>query len=56
MIVRVELITGDARQGRYVSHDDRFLVINDGRERKIQLVMISDISEPAPFESCLIGE
>lgn len=53
MIVRVELITGDARQGRYIGHDDSELTLHDGRIRRIPLRMIADIIEPAQFESCL---
>jgi hypothetical protein len=45
VIVRVQLITGDARTGRYIGHDDTHVWINDGRLRKIQHVMIADVIE-----------
>lgn len=61
MIIRVQLITGDARTGRYLHHDDTHVWINDGRERKIQQRMIADISEAPKRKleepiNCLEGE
>lgn len=57
MIVRVELITGDSRTGRYLGHDDESLYIYDGRRREIKLRMIADVSEPprvaSSFEQCM---
>lgn len=60
MIVRVELITGDSRTGRYLGHDETSLYIHDGyKRREIKLHMIADVSEPPKigesFEKC-IGE
>lgn len=56
MIVRVQLITGDSRVGLYVRHDETHLYINDGRVRKIQFIMIADVSEYVKIESCLEGK
>lgn len=54
MNVRVEMINGDMRQGRYVRHTDTHLIVDDGLERKIQLVTIESVDEvPQPFETCL---
>lgn len=61
MILRVQLRNGDSRTGRYVCHDDMHLWLNDGRERKIEQVMIADVIEAPtrnvefPIE-CLEGE
>lgn len=52
--VRVSLRNGDARQGRLVGWDDRFLWVNDGVERRIELVMVDQITPVArPYEECL---
>jgi hypothetical protein len=53
MNIRVEMINGDSRQGRYMRHDPTHLVIHDGLQRKIPLTMIADVSTPGVFESCL---
>lgn len=48
------MINGDMRQGRYVRHTDTHLIVDDGLERKIQLVTIESVDEvPQPFETCL---
>lgn len=54
-LMRVVLVTGDARQGRYVRHNRTHLWINDGRERKLQFAMIDAITEPR-LEACLENE
>lgn len=54
-LIRVTLITGDARQGRYVGHTQTHLYLNDGVERKIQLVQIREVLPPR-FEACLESE
>lgn len=56
MIIRVELITGDSRTGRYLGHDEESLYIHDGLSREIKLSMIADVSEPGKIEICLEGE
>jgi len=53
MMIRILMINGDSRQGRYVRHDDKHVFINDGRERKIQLLMIADVTDVPQYESCL---
>jgi hypothetical protein len=51
-LIRVELINGDARQGRYISHNATHLYLNDGLKREIQLVMIRDVMPPR-LEQCV---
>lgn len=54
-LIRVELITGDTRQGRYVGHDSRYLYLHDGVRREIDLKSIKDVGEPR-LEMCLRAE
>lgn len=56
MIIRIQLINGDSRQGLYVRRDDTHVTINDGRDRKIPFRMIADVSEPPRQEACLESE
>lgn len=52
--LRVRLISGDVRQGRYVRRDLEAVYLFDGRVRRIPFASIDAIDEVRiPFETCL---
>lgn len=57
MKLRIFLLTGDVRQGRYLSRDEQTVTIYDGKPRKIPFTMIRELEEVRPpFEACLSAD
>jgi hypothetical protein len=57
MTLRIFLVTGDVRQGRYLGRDAEAVSIHDGRIRRIPFTAIRDLEEVRPpFEACLTAE
>lgn len=53
-MLRIVLVTGDIRQGRYVGRDEEAVSISDGVTRRIPYSTIVSIDEvKIPYQACL---